>query len=142
MKKRILSLLLAALLLTGCAPSQRYRVVYYSLFDTVTTVMTARGKQSDFEKTAAGILEDLRQYHRLFDIYQEYEGLVNLKTLNDQAGLRPQKVDPELFPFPWQQYRHEILYNAEESVLCHLPLLLPQGNQHRVHDTLHLRHTA
>ena len=101
MKKRLAALVLLACLLAGCVPAsaQIYRIVDYSLFDTVTTIMTTEGKQSDFEKQAREILEDLGQYHRLFDIYQEYAGLVNLKTVNDRAGREPVAVEPRLMEF-------------------------------------------
>jgi len=35
----------------------------------------------------------LLEYHQLFDIYNEYEGISNLKTINDMAGQAPVEVD-------------------------------------------------
>ena len=37
-----------------------------------------------------------RHYNDLFDIYHSYEGINNLKTVNDMAGIRPVEVDPEI----------------------------------------------
>lgn len=34
-----------------------------------------------------------KYYNNLFDIYNDYEGLTNLKTINDNAGIKPVKVD-------------------------------------------------
>ena len=42
------------------------------------------------------IHEALLEYHRLFDIYHEYEGINNIKTVNDSAGVSPVKVDARL----------------------------------------------
>jgi thiamine biosynthesis lipoprotein len=42
------------------------------------------------------IEEELRQYHRLFDIYYEYSDTPNLKTVNDNAGKNAVKVDGKI----------------------------------------------
>ena len=39
------------------------------------------------------------RYHQLFDIYHDYEGVANLKTVNDQAGIAPVKVENILIRF-------------------------------------------
>ena len=53
------------------------------------------------------IQEQLTKYHRLFDIYNSYEGVNNLKTINDHAGIAPVKVDQEIIAlllFAKEQY--------------------------------------
>ncbi len=88
--KRILCLLLVCLVLAGCSPKKEIpSVTYLDVFDTVTTVM---GDADAAEK----IHRQLQQYHRLFDIYNEYEGVNNLKTVNDHAGVAPVTVDPAI----------------------------------------------
>ncbi len=94
-------LLLCCLLLCGCtarqAPAQKqYTATFLSLFDTVTTVVGRAESQAAFEEAVQPLREELDRYHKLFDIYNEYEGLVNLKTVNDKAGIAPVKVDREL----------------------------------------------
>ena len=101
MGKRILCILLAVLLsgvlCLGCtAQTQPYTVTYLDLFDTVTTILGTNGSEEDFQREARQIHDKLLQYHRLFDIYNEYENLSNLKTVNDQAGVAPVTVDPAL----------------------------------------------
>lgn len=96
--KRVLSiLLLAALLLTGCAgqtPEKKiYDATFLTLFDTVTTIRGYAESEEAFSATAQAIHDDLLRYHRLFDIYNEYENLNNLKTVNDAAGIAPVEVD-------------------------------------------------
>ena len=41
-------------------------------------------------------MAELLYYHQLFDIYNDYEGIANLKTVNDNAGIAPVEVDPEI----------------------------------------------
>ena len=89
--------LCACLLLGGCAfpaaPTQ-YQRTYLTLFDTVTTITGRASDEQTFQAAAQKIHDRLEEYHRLFDIYNEYPGIQNLKTVNDQAGIAPVKVDP------------------------------------------------
>ena len=101
--KRILCIsLLCCLLLSGCtspAPQQnskQYSATFLELFDTVTTVVGKAESEAAFQEKAQSVKEELERYHRLFDIYNNYEGLNNLKTVNDAAGFAPVPVDPAL----------------------------------------------
>lgn len=92
--KKWIAILLCIFLLAGCAPrTAQQSVTWLDLFDTVTTV-TAFADDADvfYEKTQA-LYETLLHYHRLFDIYSDYDGLNNLKTVNDAAGKSPVAVD-------------------------------------------------
>ena len=95
--KRLICLLFAfCLLLGGCgsepAAPKQYTATFLTLFDTVTTVVGPGESEEDFQAKAQKIHDDLLYYHQLFDIYQEYEGINNLKTVNDQAGNAPVTV--------------------------------------------------
>ena len=103
--KRMFPLLLALLLLCGCtaAPakteetaSKRYEATFLTLFDTVTTIVGYAETEADFTATAQAIHDDLLEYHQLYDIYNEYEGMNNLKTVNDHAGEAPVSVDRKI----------------------------------------------
>ena len=97
MKRLICALLCVSLLLAGCAgtgePEQKqYTASYLTLFDTVTYITGRAESKEAFTRTAQGIHDELQVYHRLFDIYNDYEGN-NLKTVNDNAGVAPVTVD-------------------------------------------------
>lgn len=95
MKKRLLPLLLALLLLTGCAGEKaKQEETWLDVFDTVTVLTGYDGPA--FPQTADKIHGALLEYHRLFDIYHEYEGMANLKTVNDSAGIAPVAVDKRI----------------------------------------------
>lgn len=101
MKRIACFLLVLALLLSGCSPlsqpqSQKYTATFLTLFDTVTTIVGFADTKEDFEAIAQQIHDQLLEYHQLFDIYQEYEGIVNLKTVNDTAGMDPIAVDSRI----------------------------------------------
>ena len=96
--KRLSCLFLTfCLLFGGCssepAAPKQYTATFLTLFDTVTTVVGPGETEEAFQAKAQEIHDDLLYYHQLFDIYQEYEGMNNLKTVNDQAGIAPVTVD-------------------------------------------------
>jgi len=103
MKKRLSALLLIACLLTGCAPKKaeekQYTATFLELFDTVTTVVGKADSEEGFMETAQAVRDALLPYHRLFDIYNEYDGITNLKIVNDHAAEAPVKVDPIIIRF-------------------------------------------
>jgi ABC-type phosphate transport system ATPase subunit len=96
--KRIATLLiLLGLILSGCSaahPEQKqYTATFLTLFDTVTTVVGRAESEEAFHEKAQAVHDALLEYHQLFDIYAEYEGISNLKTVNDRAGTAPVQVD-------------------------------------------------
>ena len=98
MRRWLALALAAALLLSGCAgkQAQSRQAVYLDVFDTVTTVAAVGMDEADFPQAAEEIHKTLLFYHRLFDIYNDYDGLNNLKTVNAHAGIAPVKVDGEI----------------------------------------------
>ncbi|MBR5020881.1 MAG: FAD:protein FMN transferase [Oscillospiraceae bacterium] len=96
--KRFLAIFLILTLLCGCTamePQQtQYTASFLSLFDTITSVVGRADTEEEFQARAQAVHDDLLVYHQLFDIYNEYDGLNNLKTINDQAGIAPVAVDP------------------------------------------------
>ena len=91
-------LLLLSVLLSGCAgqaePEQKqYTATFLTLFDTVTTIVGRADSEETFREKAQSVHDDLLEYHQLFDIYNDYEGINNLKTINDNAGITPVVVD-------------------------------------------------
>ena len=92
--------LILCLLFTGCAlpgkGKQQYQATYLDVFDTVTSISAVTDREEVFRQQAEEIHELLLRYHQLFDIYNDYPGLNNLKTVNDHAGIGPVKVDAEI----------------------------------------------
>ena len=101
MKKRISALLLVALFLAGCtfpgkSAQQRYTATFLDVFDTVTTVVGFAESEEAFSQAAQAIHDQLLHYHQRFDIYNRYEGIVNLKSVNDAAGGDAITVDADI----------------------------------------------
>jgi len=105
-KKTWLAIGIAAVILTGAAFAAyrgltkdkytKYTNSFFDTFDTVVTVVAYTKSEAEFDRYFAKIQERFTQLHRLYDIYNNYEGLNNVKTVNDNAGIEPVKVDREL----------------------------------------------
>ncbi len=99
MKRILCFFTLLAILLTGCAAKKeqkQYTATFLELFDTVTTVIGFAESEEVFSKKAQEVRDKLWEYHVLFDIYDEYESVNNLKTVNKNAGVVPVKVDRKI----------------------------------------------
>ncbi|MBQ2705463.1 MAG: FAD:protein FMN transferase [Agathobacter sp.] len=75
---------------------EQYRKNYIDAFDTVTTMIGYGDSQEDVTAKTDVLMEELKRYHKLYDIYNSYDGINNLKTINDNAGIAPVKVDKEI----------------------------------------------
>ena len=98
MRKLICVLVLFGILLSGCAgqaelEEKQYTATFLTLFDTVTYITGRAESEEVFSAKAQSVHDELLVYHQLFDIYNDYEGLNNLKTVNDNAGVGPVAVD-------------------------------------------------
>lgn len=95
--KKLLPLLLLLLLLSGCTPKkQLYQITWLDAFDTVTNLKGYASSQKEFQKISDRVHKELVECHQLFDIYNDYPDVVNLKTVNDSAGTSPVAVDERI----------------------------------------------
>ncbi|MEE8808180.1 MAG: FAD:protein FMN transferase [Lactimicrobium sp.] len=107
MKKILLAAGLASLVLCGCSSTQSAStsssdVPLYSNvstdagFDTVFYYQEYNQDKDASEKHFNEAVSLFTHYNDLFDIYNNYDGMNNLKTVNDNAGVAPVTVDPEI----------------------------------------------
>lgn len=96
-------ILISALLLTALScgrADEPMSATYYEYFDTVCYIRSyADESEESFSENCAEVEALLKEYHRLFDIYHEYDGMNNLCTVNLNAGISPVKVDRRLTEF-------------------------------------------
>lgn len=69
-----------------------FKTYDFSYFDTVTTIIGYEEVGDEFGAVSKEALELLAVYHKLFDIYNEYEGIVNLCSLNKVVNGQHQKL--------------------------------------------------
>ncbi len=105
--KRFAAAILIFLALTagGCSAFQSaggkettaYSVNFIQYFDTIASITIYTDSEEKFDEYRDAINEKFEYYDQLFDIYNNYPGVVNVKTINDNAGIAPVVVNPDLF---------------------------------------------
>lgn len=83
---------------TGCARQEKVRCskTYLEFFDTVTQIIGYENDEEVFSQNCEAVYALLEEYHQLTDIYHNYEGVNNVRTINCNAGIEPVKVDEKL----------------------------------------------
>ena len=106
------------------------------------------------------IYDNLEEYHQLYDIYNDYKEINNLKTINDNAGIKPVQVDQriiDLLTFSkdvynktngkvniafgavlqlWHDYRTEGVDNPEEAQLPPMDELIAASEHTNIEDLI------
>ena len=72
---------------------EKYSDTYFDAFDTVIIFTAYCNSKDEFTKMSSEVKDLYLYYHKLFDIYNNYDGMNNAKTLNDNAGIAPVKLD-------------------------------------------------
>ena len=93
----VIIIIVLSLNLTACDKKYtRYEAEFLLLFDTLTKIIAYTDSKDEFTGYAQLIYDNLKAYHELFDIYNNYEGINNIKTINDNAGKAPVKVEKKI----------------------------------------------
>lgn len=86
-KKTVAVFLLLSLLfltLSSCGNRKKeYESTWFDYFDTFSTLTVYTNDQEAFEIYSNTCQSMLEEYHKLLDIYHTYDGINNLKTIND-----------------------------------------------------------
>ncbi|MEA4846246.1 MAG: FAD:protein FMN transferase [Clostridiaceae bacterium] len=97
----VITLIIVPLIFSGCrkAPESefaKYSDTFFGTFDTLTQVVGYTKSEQEFKGYFEKIRLRFEELHKLYDIYNDYEGMNNIKTINDNAGVKPVKVDKEI----------------------------------------------
>ena len=92
---------MAILVVAGCnlPGGTGYKSYSDSFFDTFNTLVQFSAyaeSEEEFRLYFDHVQTRMQELHRLYDIYNSYEGINNIKTINDQAGIAPVKVEQEI----------------------------------------------
>lgn len=94
----LLALLFSSVTACGQKGKTKYTAYYFDYFDTVTTVVGYADSKESFDLVCADITAQMQEYHQLYTIYNRYDGLNNLCTVNTvKDGVHtPVTVDPKI----------------------------------------------
>lgn len=86
--KRLIAILTAWVFVfsfSACSASEKNKYTDYSFdyFDTATILVGYAENKTEFDAVCNEIKALLQEYHQLYNIYNRYDGIVNLCTVND-----------------------------------------------------------
>lgn len=144
---------------TGCVSDRmtKYSYEFMGTFDTMIQIIGYAPSKDVFMEMAQKGQERFEELHRLFDIYHDYPGLNNIKTINDKAGLEPVQVSKEILDIIsfsidwyektggsvnialgpalsiWHEYRDEGLADPENARIPDIELLKAAYEKSDIH---------
>lgn len=86
--RKICTLLICTVLLLGlcgCGSPKKYTAETFA-FDTVISLVAYCDSEEQFQTIRKAAFDRIQELHKKFDIYNEYEGMNNLCTVNRMAG--------------------------------------------------------
>lgn len=137
-------LIIAAISACSCQRQPEYTRhsdVMTDYFNTLITFVAYTKTQAEYDAYFQLAQTRFAQLHKLYDIYSNYEGINNIMTVNDKAGIEPVAVHKDLLDLVkmakewtlsghrktnialgpvlkiWHQYRTEGLYDPENAQL-------------------------
>lgn len=166
MKKMTIYILILAILtslLSGCGTDPnyyRYSYTFFNAFDTVTQLIGYTKTKDEFDEYSKYLEERMMELHRLYDKYNDYEGINNIKTINDNAGISPIEVEQEIIDLInfsrelnenssgkvniafgavleiWSRYRDDGLVDPENAELPPMDLLLAASKHTNINEII------
>ncbi|MDR7870976.1 MAG: FAD:protein FMN transferase [Tissierellaceae bacterium] len=152
MKKTIAMTLVIIMVLStlvGCTETYtKYDYTFYGSFDTIMQVVAYTKNEKEFSNYMKILEERFFELHKLYDRFNNYDGLNNIKTINDNAGIKPVKVEREIIDLIlfakdlynktgnlnniamgsvtdiWNDYREEGINDPENAKLPPMDLLI------------------
>lgn len=98
MKKILVTVFFLLFILTGCNKKvEKYDIEFFDTFDTVINVSLYETNENKAHEDLSYIKQRYVDLHRLFDNYRKYDGMENVYTINENAGIKPVVVDDLLF---------------------------------------------
>lgn len=93
-------IIIISILVAACSSNSKsyakYSYEFLGAFDTTVQLIGYAKNEDDFKVMVDMAQERFMELHRLFDIYNDYDNLNNAKTINDNAGVKPVKVQQEM----------------------------------------------
>ncbi len=109
MRKAFACILLAAgvFSLVSCARGkEKYTSYNFEYFDTVTSIVGYAESRAEFDAVCGQVYAMLGEYHKLYDIYHTYDGIANLRTVNEAAGEEVRVDDKIIALLEYAKYAH------------------------------------
>lgn len=103
--KKISIVFCMLIVFSSCSLSSDNKIMqsksFYDCFDTAITISSyiTSDENKEFSNLCSEIEKEYRKLNNLFDIYHEYEGITNLRTINERASNEPIKISKDMMNF-------------------------------------------
>ena len=86
---------LISVLIFSCFNNKKkvYTETVDGLFDTVHVISGYDKSEQEFKKKVKFYQEEMEKLHKLYTSYEDFQGINNISTINENAGIKPVKVD-------------------------------------------------
>ncbi len=137
----------------------------YEYFDTITDFIAYTKDEKEFDRYVKVLKDELKTYHELYNSYDAFDGVNNFRTINENAGKKPVKVDPkvielveyskEMYDFTngkiniamgsllglWHEYREMSLDNPDKAAIPEESMLV-KASAHKDIDSIEVDEKA
>lgn len=131
----------------------------YEYFDTITNFIAYTKDQEEFDHYVKVLKDELKIYHELYNSYDAFDGVNNFRTINENAGKEPVKVDPKVIELVeyskkmykltngkiniamgsllglWHEYREMSLDNPDKAAIPEESMLV-KASKHKDIDSI------
>lgn len=145
--KRLIAALMAAvslLCLASCgrAGKTKYSDYSFDFFDTATSLVGYADSKEEFDAVCTEIKALLKEYHQLYDIYNRYDGVTNLCTVNDLKDGVHQTVQVDAKIMDLLVYARELYDVTGGKMNVAMGSVLSIWHQYRTEGTDHPENAA
>ncbi len=141
MIRRIISCVLAVVicfLLVGCKANisaQKFKKYSFDYFDTATTIIGYADSEEEFDKVCEDIFAELENYHKLYNIYNQYDGVINIHEINETTDGEHSVVTVDKKIIDLLEYSREMYELTDGSVNVALGSVLSIWHDYRTYGS-------
>ena len=95
---------------------EKHEATLYDKFDTVIRYSLYTKSEKEFNEYSKFINDEFDRLHKLYSTYENFDGVDNAKTINDNAGIKPVKVDKDLFDLIKWSVEDYSKYNKKTNI--------------------------
>ncbi len=115
--KKIIVLIGILVLFTSCSKNyEKHENTLYDKFDTVIRYSLYTRTEKEFNNYSKFVEKEFDRLHKLYSTYDNFENVNNAKMINDMAGIKPVKVDKDLFDLIKLSKENYKKYNQKTNI--------------------------
>ena len=128
----IVAILIISTSLFGCeSKTEKFSEYSFDYFDTVTSIVGYAKSEEEFKTVAKDVLTSLEEYHKLYTIYERYEGINNICTINALVNGEHQELTVDKRIIDLLKYAKEQYYKTDGKLNVAMGSVLSIWHEYR-----------